>query len=356
MADLPFAGELIQVRAGPRRLGGRRRAGPARRSRCPCSSRRALRRGQRLDRRHTTWACGWSTTGSRRTWLPRAPPARSRRGSAADPLVRQARDPADSSFYPWLERELWRRADHHCAATMTRSGELTRPSPAPGRSRLGSRHEKDDADRSATGGTTCWAGTPRRRSTRCSPQARPFSDELASRRPAPALRRPARIAGGRTSAASWLHGSPNSTPGTTSTGPGVAARLSRLEAERRALEQSSRIWPGSARADRAARARSLRPTGSVPRARRTSAPPAGSSEQVRRQAGAARARLAEPDAEVARARFDAPGRTARSWTGWLAAVSDPAPYELADVTAKRIPSVSTGRPSAETRRNADHRG
>ena len=137
---LPFAGELIQVRDEASEWEG---------------AAERLLRGFGLSvlvpDEHYERASDWIDThhlGMRLVYyrVPAAITAGGPGPAGPDRLVRKLQIKEDTPFYPWLERELSRRAGHVCAATMAqfRRAEhaVTRAGQVKG---AAGRHEKDDA-------------------------------------------------------------------------------------------------------------------------------------------------------------------------------------------------------------------
>ncbi len=335
VADLPFAGELIQVREDAADWEG--------------AVERVLHGfglSMLVPSRHYSRVCDWiddNHLGLRLVYY-RVPtnvvatptPAQfAPTGSAADPLYGKLQIKPDSSFYGWLERELWRRADHHCATTMTEFRQCDKAVTRAGQVRSGQRHEKNDDRPIGDRRNYVLGWSPEAKIDSLLAQAQHVQRQLAAvaqrllqtqAESKAANERGilvARLAELDTwDDVDWAR---------------VAARISRLEAERRDLEQSSQdlarvsaeltaLRDEIAAADRERAARQE----DMGAARRE-------LEQVRGQAGAARHRLAEPDAEVARARFDA--LAAVAVMDGVAARPSLSPHHYEDwraVTAKRI--------------------
>jgi uncharacterized protein YPO0396 len=230
--------------------------------------------------------------------VPSAPP-----GVVPDPLYGKLRIKPDSPFYDWLERELWRRADHHCAASTHEFRQCEKAVTRAGQVRSGQRHEKNDdlpiGDR--RGYVLGWSVDAKIDSLLSQAQQvqRRLADvaqrlvkaQAASKAANEHRRLLALLAEFDTwDDVDWA---------------AVAARISRLEAECRQLQQSTQDLArvtaelSGVRDDVAVRERE--------RSARQEELGAGRREleQVRDQVRVARARLAEPDAELARARFDA---------------------------------------------------
>jgi uncharacterized protein YPO0396 len=145
VADLPFAGELIRVRddaadwegAAERVLHGFALSMLVRTEHYPAVSDwiDANHLGLRLVYYRVPATVAVST--------PTSPPAPGA-GVPAEPLHDKLQIKEDSPFYAWVERELWRRADHHCAAGTADFRRCERAVTRAGQVRSGNRHEKND--------------------------------------------------------------------------------------------------------------------------------------------------------------------------------------------------------------------
>ena len=136
---LPFAGELIAVRAEESDWEGAAERLLHSFALVSPRSPTALPRGVRLDRRASPARCASSTTGSRRPGAPRIAPPEPGRGTLAAKL-----EVKDTVFAAWLERELASRADAECVETMAEFRRATRAVTKAGQVKGGVRHEKDD--------------------------------------------------------------------------------------------------------------------------------------------------------------------------------------------------------------------
>ena len=140
--ELPFAGELIQVRRGGARMGGRGRALlPA--SGCRCWCRTSTTRRVASGSSGRTSAVAWSTTACRSARDRARPSPRPGRWCASSPSRPNRRSTLAASA------SSAQRFDYACCDDARRSsGASARRSRVPGRSRRGGeRHEKDDRHR-----------------------------------------------------------------------------------------------------------------------------------------------------------------------------------------------------------------
>ena len=143
--DLPFAGELLQVRDDEAEWEGaaeRVLHGFALSMLVPSEHYPAV--SDWIDANHLGLRLVYYRVPA--TVAASNPPQPPSPGShlAAEPLYDKVQIKDDSPFYDWLERELWRRADHHCAATTTDFRRCERAVTQAGQTRSGNRHEKND--------------------------------------------------------------------------------------------------------------------------------------------------------------------------------------------------------------------
>lgn len=335
LADLPFAGELIQVREDAADWEG--------------AAERVLHGfglSLLVPARHYPAVCDWidaNHLGLRLVYyrVPAqvvaapAPTPSGPAGAAADPLYGKLQIKPDSPSYDWLEQQLWRRADHHCAATTSEFRHCEKAVTRAGQVRSGQRHEKNDdrpiGDR--RGYVLGWS--PEAKIDSLLAQAQQVQRQLAviAERLAQA-RAAARAAQERGNLLARLA---ESDRWDELDWAATAAGISRLEAERRELERSSQDLARVTAELAAVRAEIV--AGDRERAERQGELGAarGELDRIRARAAAARERLAEPDAAAARARFEP--LAARAAADGLPARPDLAPehYEVWQAgTAKRI--------------------
>jgi uncharacterized protein YPO0396 len=303
LADLPFAGELIQVREDAADWEG--------------AAERVLHSfglSLLVPSRHYPAVSDWidaNHLGLRLVYyrvpanvLAGPAPTRSAPpGQAPDPLSGKVQIKADSPFFDWLERELWRRADHYCATTTAAFRQCDKAVTRAGQVRSGQRHEKNDdrpiGDR--RGYVLGWSAEAKIDSLLG--QAQHLQRQLAA--VAGRLTQAQAAAKSVTERGNLLARLAEFDTWTDLDWPEVAARIARLEAEHRDLERSSqdlaRVTAELAGVrdqivvrdrERTARREDL---GAVRRER----------EQLLGQAATARDRLGEPAAATAGARFDA---------------------------------------------------
>lgn len=302
-SDLPFAGELIQVRPEAADWEG--------------VAERVLHGfglSMLVPSQHYPAVCDWidaNHLGLRLVYyrVPAkvvagpAPVASAPPGQAPDPLYGKVQIKPDSPFYDWLERELWHRADHHCATSTEMFRQCEKAVTRAGQVRARQRHEKNDdrpiGDR--RGYVLGWSveakidsllGQAQQVQRRLTDVAqRLVQAQAASKAASERGRLLALLAEFDTwDDIDWA---------------AAAARISRLEAERRQLEQSSqdlaRVTAELAEVGDGITARE----GERSARQEELGAARGELEQVRLQIAAARARLADPEAEAARVRFDA---------------------------------------------------
>jgi uncharacterized protein YPO0396 len=145
IADLPFAGELIRVRddeadwegAAERVLHGFALSMLVRSEHYSAVS-------DWIDANHLGLRLVYYRVPATVAASSPPPPPSVGPDITAEPLYDKLQIRDDSPFYPWMERELWRRADHHCAATTTDFRRCDRAVTRAGQVRAGSRHEKND--------------------------------------------------------------------------------------------------------------------------------------------------------------------------------------------------------------------
>jgi uncharacterized protein YPO0396 len=231
------------------------------------------------------------------------PPPSGPPGGTADPLYGKLQLKPDSPFYDWLERELWRRADHHCAVTTAEFRRCEKAVTRAGQVRSGQRHEKND-DRpigERRGFVLGWS--PEAKIDSLLAQAQSVQRQLAA--VAQRLVQAQAASKAANERGSLLARLAEFDTWDDVDWARVAVQISRLEAERRHLEQSSQDLArvtaelSAVHDDVGARDRERAACQEELGAAR------GELDQVRRQAEAARDRLAEPDAEAARSRFAA---------------------------------------------------
>jgi uncharacterized protein YPO0396 len=140
--DLPFAGELIQVRDDEAAWEG--------------AAERLLRGfgiSLLVPNERYSAVSDWIDAhhlGMRLVYyrVPAVVPAAGRASwPGADRLAHKLQIKDDTPFYPWLERELARRADHLCAATMADFRRADRAITRAGQIKEAGRHVKDDTRR-----------------------------------------------------------------------------------------------------------------------------------------------------------------------------------------------------------------
>ncbi len=146
--ELPFVGELVQVRADERRWQG--------------AAERVLRGfglSLAVQEQHYAIVSSWindNHLGARLVYL-RVRDSRSRRGGAplssrhdlppdAEPLFDKL-EVSDTALRGWVTAELHRRADHACVESMSQFRRLDRAVTLTGQVKSGDRHEKDDRRR-----------------------------------------------------------------------------------------------------------------------------------------------------------------------------------------------------------------
>ena len=152
--EMPFAGELIQVREDERDWEGAAERLLHSFGLVTAGARRALPGRGRMGRSQRTCAAGSSTSTcrARRT-------GRHRRTCTATRWCSKLAVKPDSPFYDWLERELAHRFDLACSATqeqfrretraITRAGQIKDPT---------GDTKRTTATASMTATATCWAG------------------------------------------------------------------------------------------------------------------------------------------------------------------------------------------------------
>jgi uncharacterized protein YPO0396 len=224
-------------------------------------------------------------------------------GVAAERLYGKLQIKPDTPFYDWLERELWRRADHHCAATTAEFRQCEKAVTRAGQVRSGQRHEKNDdrpiGDR--RGYVLGWSAEAKIDSllTQAQHVQRRLSAVAQRLVQAQASSKAANERGNLLARLAefdtwddldWT---------------AVAARISRLEAEHRDLEQSSRDLARVTAELVGVRDEIVRRNRELADRQQDLGAARGELEQVRGQAVAARDRLAEPDAQLAGTRFEA---------------------------------------------------
>jgi uncharacterized protein YPO0396 len=334
-AELPFAGELIQVREDAADWEG--------------AVERVLHGfglSMLVPSRHYSRVCDWidaNHLGLRLVYyrVPAnvvaapAPAPSGPGGGSADPLYGKLQIKPDSPFYDWLERELWRRADHHCAVTTTEFRQHDKAVTHAGQVRAGQRHEKNDDRPIGDRRNYVLGWSPEAKIDSLLAQAQQVQRQLAD--VAERLREVQAASRAANERALLLARLAELDTWDDVDWAGVAARISRLETERRDLEQSSQDLARVTAELTAVRGEIA--AGDRERAARQEDLGAARREleQVRGQARAARDRLAEPDAEPARARFDA--LAARAAKDGVSAQPALAPHHYEDwrtTTAKRI--------------------
>ena len=157
---LPFAGELVQVRARRDRLGRGGRAGTSQ-LRCRCWSLPAIT---------MQWPCGWtsatsgpdsSITGCQSAWRP---PRRPDRQGGHPLLLDMLEIKAACGFDAWLLAELARRANHACVESIADFRTAAKAVTRSGRLRTGSGTRRTTAGPLATAASTCSGGATSKRS------------------------------------------------------------------------------------------------------------------------------------------------------------------------------------------------
>ncbi|MFP4334290.1 MAG: ATP-binding protein [Wenzhouxiangella sp.] len=137
-ADLPFAGELIQVREDDRDWEGAI-------ERLLHNFALSLLVPDEHYRAVAEWVDRTRLRGRLVYYRVREPRTASPERAAAEALSRKLAIRTDSAHYAWLERELTRRFDHVCCSDMDRFARETRAITRAGQIKSGGvRHEKDD--------------------------------------------------------------------------------------------------------------------------------------------------------------------------------------------------------------------